>query len=46
MSEKHKPSDTSERQRIEAAGGGVFFNRVCGTLAVSRAFGIFYFWLG
>jgi len=36
---KHKPTDKSERDRIEAAGGHVVFGRVLGTLAVSRALG-------
>jgi len=35
----HKANIPSEKQRIEALGGHVFFNRVFGTLAVSRAFG-------
>ena len=39
LTEKHKPNDPSERSRIEKAGGSVYFNRVCGSLAVSRAFG-------
>ncbi|EDQ86182.1 uncharacterized protein MONBRDRAFT_28624 [Monosiga brevicollis MX1] len=39
----HKPQTPSERQRIEAAGGFVAGNRVCQSLAVSRAFGDFSF---
>jgi serine/threonine protein phosphatase PrpC len=35
----HKANVASEKQRIEQLGGHVFFNRVFGTLAVSRAFG-------
>jgi len=35
----HKASDPSEKARIESLGGYVFFNRVFGSLAVSRAFG-------
>jgi len=35
----HKANIPSEKQRIEGLGGHVFFNRVFGTLAVSRAFG-------
>lgn len=39
LSFKHKPSDSSEKERIERAGGSVYFGRVMGTLAVARAFG-------
>jgi serine/threonine protein phosphatase PrpC len=35
----HKASVASEKARIESLGGYVFFNRVFGSLAVSRAFG-------
>eukprot|EP01128_Nolandella_sp_AFSM9_P004698 TRINITY_DN214_c0_g1_i2.p1 TRINITY_DN214_c0_g1~~TRINITY_DN214_c0_g1_i2.p1 ORF type:complete len:205 (+),score=47.19 TRINITY_DN214_c0_g1_i2:399-1013(+) len=35
----HKASDPSEKTRIEELGGHVFFGRVFGSLAVSRAFG-------
>jgi len=35
----HKPTDESERKRIEAAGGSVQLSRVDGQLALSRAFG-------
>ena len=43
LSTDHKPMDTLERERIEAAGGFVEFNRVNGTLALSRALGDFVF---
>ncbi|KNH04955.1 phosphatase 2C [Perkinsela sp. CCAP 1560/4] len=39
----HKPSNLSERNRIEASGGHVSAGRVNGDLAVSRAFGDFQF---
>lgn len=39
LSKKHSPAEPSEKQRIEKAGGGVFYGRVCGSLAVSRALG-------
>jgi len=39
LSVEHKPSDTRERERIEAAKGWVTFGRVCGILAVSRSLG-------
>jgi len=35
----HKASVASEKSRIESLGGYVFFNRVFGSLAVTRAFG-------
>ena len=35
----HKPSDAVEKERIEAAGSRVMFNRVGGILAVARALG-------
>eukprot|EP01130_Rhizamoeba_saxonica_P017309 TRINITY_DN834_c0_g1_i2.p1 TRINITY_DN834_c0_g1~~TRINITY_DN834_c0_g1_i2.p1 ORF type:complete len:294 (-),score=88.71 TRINITY_DN834_c0_g1_i2:67-948(-) len=35
----HKASDPDEKERIKNLGGHVFFNRVFGSLAVSRAFG-------
>jgi len=37
----HKPSDQTERQRIQEAGGTVLIQRVNGSLAVSRALGDF-----
>lgn len=37
----HKPSNPEERARVEAAGGTVEYDRVCGNLAVSRAVGDF-----
>lgn len=37
----HKPDD--EHSRIQNAGGWVRYNRVCGTLAMSRAFGDYSF---
>ena len=43
LSTDHKPMDTLERERIEAAGGFVEFNRVNGNLALSRALGDFVF---
>ena len=39
MSIDHKPNLDAERERIEAAGGVVFKNRVDGNLALSRALG-------
>jgi protein phosphatase 1B len=43
MSYDHKPFDTAERDRIEAAGGTVQWKRVDGDLAVSRALGDFQY---
>lgn len=39
LSRDHKPMDEDESERIYAAGGCVFYNRVDGQLAVSRAIG-------
>lgn len=39
LSEKHKPSDPAERDRIKKAGGHVVFGRVMGSLAVARSLG-------
>jgi len=36
---KHKPSEPSERARIQAAGGIVVFDRLGASMAVSRSFG-------
>jgi len=41
MSFDHKPTNKSEEQRIQAAGGTVTMKRVNGDLAVSRALGDF-----
>lgn len=43
LSVDHKPTDSSERTRIENAGCFVEFSRVNGNLALSRAFGDFGF---
>eukprot|EP01118_Nematostelium_gracile_P010412 TRINITY_DN3581_c0_g1_i1.p1 TRINITY_DN3581_c0_g1~~TRINITY_DN3581_c0_g1_i1.p1 ORF type:complete len:149 (-),score=35.84 TRINITY_DN3581_c0_g1_i1:3-449(-) len=39
ISEKHGPTQATEKARIEKAGGKVLFGRVQGVLAVARAFG-------
>lgn len=39
----HKPSDATEYQRVQAAGGYIQVGRVCGNLAVSRALGDFMY---
>ena len=39
LSQKHSVADPSEKKRIQGLGGMVVFNRLFGTLAVSRAFG-------
>ena len=41
MTYAHKAYDTDEKKRIEDLGGHVFFDRLFGSLAVSRAFGDF-----
>ncbi|CAM9921973.1 unnamed protein product, partial [Choristocarpus tenellus] len=38
-----KPDRPDERRRIQSAGGVVFYSRVMGELAVSRAFGDAHF---
>jgi len=43
LSHDHKPYNTGEKERIEAAGSHVKFNRVNGDLAVSRALGDFVY---
>lgn len=43
LSLDHKPCNDTERERIQAAGGWVEFNRVNGNLALSRALGDFVF---
>lgn len=39
LSQKHSVADPAEKKRIQSLGGMVVFNRLFGTLAVSRAFG-------
>lgn len=43
LSHDHKPFNAGEKERIEAAGSHVQFNRVNGDLAVSRALGDFVY---
>lgn len=43
MSEDHVPTLADEHDRIEAAGGFVFLDRVNGELAMSRALGDFQY---
>jgi serine/threonine protein phosphatase PrpC len=39
MNQMHRLDNEAERRRIREAGGTVLNSRVCGILAVSRAFG-------
>ena len=39
LSQDHKPNRPDEKERIQSAGGCVYYNRVNGVLGVSRAFG-------
>lgn len=39
LTEKHLPTNPSEKQRVEALGGYIFSGRLFGRLAVSRALG-------
>eukprot|EP01087_Luapelamoeba_hula_P003988 TRINITY_DN1395_c0_g1_i4.p1 TRINITY_DN1395_c0_g1~~TRINITY_DN1395_c0_g1_i4.p1 ORF type:complete len:353 (-),score=56.01 TRINITY_DN1395_c0_g1_i4:14-1072(-) len=39
LSEKHKPNEKNEKERIRNAGGHVVFGRLFGDLAVSRSLG-------
>jgi len=43
LTEIHKPSVPAEKERIEGLGGQIYGGRVCGILAVSRAFGDYFF---
>jgi serine/threonine protein phosphatase PrpC len=43
LSKDHKPETVEEKERIQAAGGTVEYNRVNGELATSRSFGDFKF---
>lgn len=43
LSKDHKPTDPSEKERIQNAGGKVEADRVNGILATSRSFGDFKF---
>ena len=43
MSNDHKPNQEREIQRIENAGGFVRYDRVLGSLAVSRSLGDFQY---
>ncbi|KAG5719384.1 Phosphatase 2C like protein [Termitomyces sp. T112] len=43
LSHDHKPSHSTERTRIYAAGGYVYDDRVNGRLSLSRAFGDFWY---
>lgn len=43
LSFDHKPNNEKETQRIKDAGGWVAFNRVNGSLALSRALGDFVY---
>ena len=41
MTDDHKPSNDGEQERVMAAGGQVWMDRVDGSLAMSRAIGDF-----
>jgi ubiquitin-protein ligase len=43
LTEIHKPTVPGEKERIESLGGQIYGGRVCGILAVSRAFGDYFF---
>lgn len=43
ITKDHNPSDPEELERIKAAEGSVYFGRIDGSIAISRAFGDFEF---